>query len=933
VLGAFEVEGAGGPVPVSGRQRVVLAALALEANRPVPVDRLLGYAWGEESPRDVRNALQTLVARLRRRLGAALIETAGDGYLLRVPAGAVDAVRFRELVAAAGQARRDGGDPAAELGCLREALALWRGTPLYDVPSDTLRAEAVPGLREIWFTALERRLDLDLDAGRHREIIGELRDLTADYPLREELWRQLMLALYRSGRRAEALEAYRAVSRGVRGQLGLDVGRDLADLHQAILAADASLVQPATTPAQAPSAPRQLPSDLPDFTGRAADLAGLDGLAARVLEEAAGTGGQRPIVISAIDGTAGVGKTALAVHWAHRIEHLFPDGQLFLNLRGYGPERPVDPLDALEHMLRSLGVPAARVPDGVDARSALLRSELTGRRMLIVLDNARDSDHVRPLLPGGDCLVLVTSRRRLGGLSAREGARHLSVDVPPPPDAVALFAGVVGADRVAAEPAAAAALVELCARLPLAVRLAAEQAVRHPSWPLKDLLAELAGRRDRLAALALDDSADADLRTVFAWSYEALDPDAAHVFRALGLHPGCDTGVPAAAALAEFAPDRAATALARLVDASLVQERRPGRYELHDLLREYARDRADEGDPDRDAAVGRLLDWYVHTAANARGRLTRSPHRLPLPDAPPEGIVPLDFVDAGAATHWFDRERDTVVRLVDLAAAQGRHRTAAVLVQMCWIFLYLRGSRNQLLAVGRAGLRAAVAAGDAYLEGRCHTGLAGAYMRSGRPAAALVAGDRALDIFERIGDRQGQASALLGIGGARNEQGRYAEAIEPLRRAHRIWSGTGEAADEAMAATALNNLAWAYLGLGRHAEALDCAGRAVDTLRVLGETYRLVPILDTYAAVHAARGDRAAAIDAYSEALAVAEETGATGGMIAPGTALGHQLLAAGRHTEALAQWRRTYEVAVATGDHRAGELRGLLAEHGGRGG
>ncbi|WP_279582905.1 NB-ARC domain-containing protein [Fodinicola feengrottensis] len=383
---------------------------------------------------------------------------------------------------------------------------------------------------------------------------------------------------------------------------------------------------PETAPAS-PTAlvrpPRQLPSDIAGFAGRADHLATLDALIQPVA-------GRTPsaVVISAIDGAAGIGKTALAVHWAHRVSDRFPDGQLYLNLRGFGPGAPVPAADALDTALRSLNVPADRIPADLDARAAAFRSELAGRRLLILLDNARDSDHVRPLLPGSDSLVLITSRRQLRGLTAREGAQRITVGQLTTPEALSLslLSAAVGAERVAREPAAAAGIVELCDRLPLTVRLAAEPAARHPSRPLGDLLSDLHHQRHRLDTFALDD-APTDLRAVFSWSYQALAAPAALLFALLGLHPGNDVSIGAAAALAGLDNRRAAALMDELVSTSMLERRSADRYEFHDLLREYAREVAETEltDRDRSAAIDRLLDWYVHTAANARERLSEYP--------------------------------------------------------------------------------------------------------------------------------------------------------------------------------------------------------------------------------------------------------------------------------------------------------------------
>jgi transcriptional regulator with XRE-family HTH domain/tetratricopeptide (TPR) repeat protein len=697
---------------------------------------------------------------------------------------------------------------------------------------------------------------------------------------------------------------------------------DLGEAERALLAAAGEpglAAEPDARPAGDRPVPRQLPSTVHGFVGRDDAIAHLD----KIMGLGGDASDPAPIVISAIDGTAGIGKTALAVHWAHRVTEHFPDGQLYLDLRGYGPGLPVAPEDALAVLLRAAGVADPDlIPAGVDERSALLRSTLAGRRVLIVLDNARDSEQVRPLLPGSGGLVVVTSRRKLRALSVRHGARHLTVDLLPQREALELLAAAIGRDRVDGEPSEAASIVELCARLPLALRLAAERVNARPDTPLRELAAELAGHRDRLAALSIEESADTDLRSVFAWSYAALDPEAAHLFELFGVHPGSGMSVPAAAAMAGVPAGGAAAALQRLADAHLLEQRYRGRFAPHDLLREYARDRAGQGGVDHSAARGRLLHWYVHTAAAARAQIAATPHELPVAPRPPDGVAPERFDNHGAAMEWFDAELDTILEIL-LAERDGHHADRAVLGQLVWYHLYLRGLWQQMREVGEAGVEDASAAGDRLLEAKIRNGLSMAYERLPGCGERVIATSRqALSIFVELGSRRGQAGCLLNLGSSYRIAERFDEAQDALERAHDLYLEEG---NELYAAFALNNLAGLFLGLDRLDDALSRARRAVDVLRGCLEPFRLVTGLLTLAAVHATRGERAAAVRHFREAIATAEEVGSTHEVIHLGIELGHRLLAAGAAGEAIEVWGEVHRICLEHDDPAAGEIERLL--------
>jgi len=587
-----------------GRVGVLLAALALSPGRPVGAARLAGLIWDDEQPERARSRLHTVVARLRELLPSAVV-TVGDGYMLDVDPQQVDVWRFRSLVRAARQAK----DPAAALGSLDEALALCRGEPLADLRSAALSREVLPAVVEEYLSAVEHRAGFALAAGRHEQVITELRGLTGGYRLREPLWALLLRALALAGRPAEAIEEYHAAREVLAAELGVDPSAELQEVYHQLLLADQ-----ATTSGPAPDElkprasgdgratgdiPRRLPADTRAFTGRQAELARLLEMAetteaatttqtAEMGETARAAGLPGTVAISAIDGMAGIGKTALAVHTAHTLADRFSDGQLFIDLHGYSrgyPPRAAD--QALSVLLRALGVPPPQIPDDVEERAALYRDRLAGTRTLIVLDNAADEAQVRPLIPGEPgCLVLLTSRRKLKAL---DDAHTLSLDVLPELDAVKLLAAVAGPGRVTPDAPGVAELARLCGRLPLAVRSAATLLRHRPALSPEHLVSQLWPEHSRLAVLS---GGDRDLADLFALSSQALDEPQRRLYQYLGMILGPETDVYVAAALLDTVPAETERLLQDLIDHNLLLEPALGRYRMHDLIRAHARDQA-----------------------------------------------------------------------------------------------------------------------------------------------------------------------------------------------------------------------------------------------------------------------------------------------------------------------------------------------------
>lgn len=816
VLGPVEVVRSGVPVPLSAlRQRTLVAVLAMAAPGSMDPDRLESALWSAtDRPAAPRAAVHAQVFRLRRALPG-LIATDGDAYRLTVPAEDVDAHRFQQLCR---EARVAGTDAQAAMPLIESALTLWRGAPFTGVVRDWLDSRYGTGLVEDQLELRERQADLRLAAGEVEAILPDLIALAEQHPLRESLWLRLLIALARVGRAAEALERYECLRSTLADELGTDPGPPLRELHAELLAGGGPTPAAAgSTPTlpEAEATPRQLPLELIDFTGRERELAELD---------AALTGTRERPEIVVLHGTGGAGKTSLAVRWAHRNRDRFPDGQLYVNLRGFGPDRPVTPEEALHGLLWSLGVTGEQIPKSLDERSALLRSLMAGRRILLLLDNARDPGQVRPLLPGSSSHVVITSRSQLTGLAVREQARQLEVGPLDPRDSIALLAETLGSADVAADGAELERLARACIHLPLALAVAAKQAVRVPGGTVSDLLEQLRESSSALDLLELSDE-EASVRSVLTWSYRALDEETRRCFRMVGLHPGPSFSVGSMAAVLGVTPARARQLIVRLIDGNLARPLDRRRYEAHDLLRALAVElcQAEETEQQRAAALERLHSYTIHTAAVAH-RLVGLAYLTPEIDPILPGIVPDDFADADRAVEWFDLELVNLRALVRNAAANGSDRAAYQIAQLLPRHLRQRYHAADLLELQELGLASARRRGDRTAIAISLLQLAWVIAELGELGPAEDHNREALALFEQEGHDAGQTITLTNLGIVLWSTGRGELALDYHERAARTAARTD---DPELQAGSLGNLAMSLLELGRVEEAAENCRRSL----------------------------------------------------------------------------------------------------------
>jgi DNA-binding SARP family transcriptional activator/tetratricopeptide (TPR) repeat protein len=965
ILGPLEVNAEGQWQPVTAdKWRSLLACLLLRAGRIVSTDALMDELWGDEPPTKAKNLISIYVLRLRRLLGdgdGKLLAYRSPGYILNVAAADLDIARFEELVAEGRSALMD-GDPLKAAALLSAGLRLWRGPLLADVtPTALITTEAERAL-ELRLTATELWAQADIACGRANEVVPELRRLAGEYPLREGLWLLLMRALDAAGRHAEALEAYAQAREAIAEDLGVDPGQELQQLYAELLAADATssaraaaprareergaqraprrpaddatehpddipegdlpgtiamgtytepgaptqagVAPAASAPALAPPdptipRPAQLPADIGDFTGREEHVRHL----CDMLTMGASATSPGAVPIAFVAGAGGLGKTTLAIHAAHQIRAQFPDGQLYVDLLGATPQ-PQPPGDVLARFLRDLGVDGSKVPANDEERAALYRTRLTGRRVLIVLDNARDTAQVRPLLPGSaSCAVLVTTRNRTADLAS---TRFVDLNVLDDDEALALFTRILGDDRAMAEPEATAEVLDACAGLPLAIRICAARLAARSQWRIATMALRLRDQRRRLDELKLGDLA---VRASFQVSYDSLRPqrggraavDPAQVFRLLGLWQGPTISLQAGVALtgaAEEDEDAVADALETLVDAHLLESPEPDWYRFHDLLRVYASERAQAEEPEADRAIAtrRLLLWYLHTAESAAHVV--APHRYHVPLADVAGVSPLGFETGAEALEWYDTERANIVAATRQAAYAALHDIAWRLPAGLFAVFNRRDNWADVIATHRVALDSAMLAGSRSGEAWVHNNLGFALTRLRDPEANGHL-EQALAIRQDLGDHPGETQTALALAEAHFKASGPAAALEPFQVA---LAAAREAGNPSLLSVALNNVGEMYLELGRLDEAVDCFRQLRDVnanLSVYGQAYALHNLGRVYLEL----GRPQEAIASLREALRLHERGGDVNGKATTYRYLGRAYRAAADLASARESW------------------------------
>jgi len=925
-----------GPV----QQRVVLAVLLLQQNRPIGRQQMINAVWGEAEPRCAANLLHRHVSGLRRvlepdrpaRAAPGQLAWTDTGYLLSVPAGRLDLEIFDREVDRARKARTEGDLSVAADG-LRSALALWRGPACEGLASPFLDAQR-DRLGERLIGIVEERIELDLAIGDHADLIPELRHLITEHPLRERLYGLLMLALYRSGRRADALAAFQDVRVLLREELGVDPATPLQQLHQQILAGDPELAAAGhhdtladgdSTPAppQLPHklpVPAQLPHSMPGFSGRQAQIDQLNELLPSDGPDAGGT-----IVVTAIAGTAGVGKTALAVHWAHQIRDRFPDGQLYVNLRGFDPAgSAMEPAEAIRGFLDAFAVPPDRIPPDLDAQAALYRTLLADRRVLIVLDNARDSSQVRPLLPGTPLsLVVVTSRNQLLSLVATDGAQPIVVDLLSPGEARRLLVRRLGRQRIAAEPTAVDQIIDSCAGLPLALSIVSARASANVRLPLADLAEELREARGGLYALDGGDTRT-NIRVVFSWSYNALSPPAARLFRLLGLHAGPDIGLSGAASLIGVPPPQARALLTELTRAHLLTSRGDRRFTFHDLLRAYAGELAEAHDSaeERRAAVHRVLDYYLGTAYRADELLRPSRDDVITLGSPSPLVITENLRDRHEALKWFTSEYQVLLAALRQAANDGFDVHTWQLAWALTSFFGRSGRWREAAAFQETALEAANRLRDPYAQAKGHGCLAYTSTRLRRYDDAHAHLLHALKFYQNLGDQPGQAHAHWSLAWVFDQQGSYQEALSHAQQAFELFRAAGHRTGQARA---LNAVGWFHIQLGGHEMGLMHCQRAHDLQKEIGDQFGQAETLSSIARAYQHLGRYQEAVAHYQEARQLFREFGVRNSEADALADLGDAHLAGGHPAAAIEAWHCALAILSELGHPDASLVRGKL--------
>ncbi|MFE7806648.1 BTAD domain-containing putative transcriptional regulator [Streptomyces sp. NPDC057430] len=948
------------------KQQAVLALLLARAGELLTPQEVIDALW-EEPPGSAVNVVHRHVGALRRllepelpsRTAARRLLRGAGGYRLRVEPGELDLLRFRSLREDAGRATAD-GDRDKAVSLLVDALGLWGGPAGAGLPTGVAAHPLFTALNHEYLATVKEAADLALVAGHTQatehapatehvpaarqadveRVLTLLEQATHHYPFDEALHARLVTALAALGRQAEALAVHQSVRSRLVAELGVDPGPELRAAHQRVLRQTVPVVaravdprgdaaEPETRPPAPAFLPAQLPFDIPTFAGRRAELA----LSRELLEATDGTEGATGSgvapAIAAISGMAGVGKTTLAVHWAHRVAHLFPDGQLYVNLRGFHPTMaPLGAPDVMREVLSALGIPPQRVPENPQALPAFYRSLLAPRRMLILLDNARDSEQVRPLLPGTPgCLTLITSRHRLDGLVVTHAVRFLGLDVLSRAEGFEFLTRRLGLDRVASEPEAAGDIVELCGHLPLALAIVCARALLNPGFALEAIATELRTTRGSLDSFSGSD-ASADARSVFSWSYRALTPPAARLFRLLGgAHAGPELSVPAAASLAGVPVREARRQIAELLESQLLLEEAPGRYSCHELLRAYAGElsREQDDEAERARARRRLVEHHLHSAWAADALLAPYRDRVPLPP-PGEGVVPEQLTGETSAAQWLHRQRQVLLAAVETAAADGDDGEG-----LCWrlaatleLFLDRAGRWEEQRVIQERALRAARRAGDTTGEAYILRALGFAYCRLGLYKESHNTLSQALDRFTATGERDGEAAAHRNLAFLSNARGRHARALDHYRLASALYEASGHRTG---AAAVLNEIGWTHILTGAYEQALDDCGRAVLLHRRNGNRNGEAAAWDSVGYARHHRGEHAEALDAYARAIALYREIGDLSLQADTLAHLGDSHAAAGDPVAATVAWREALELFEHLGHPDAEQVRERLAE------
>ena len=919
------------------RQQAVLGILAMRANRVISRSELVDAVWGQEPPHSAEGGVYTYVAGLRRifepgrslRGPGRILVSSGAGYVLHLVPGQPDAVAFEQYLHRARQMRK-AGDLAGVAVTLQTALGLWRGVAFAGVPGPFAETERAR-LGELKSAAEEEKADALIALGRHEEVLADLTAMVADYPLRERMRGLLMLALYRSGRQAEALRVFAEGRKVLAEELGIDPGAELSGIHYQVLTMDPSLNLAATdsdppavsalsavaSAASAASAarPAHLPADAPGFSGRHEELAALHTL----LNDKNAV----PVVI--ISGTAGVGKTALAIRFGRQVARRFPDGQLYVNLRGFDPSLAVlDPAEALRFILDALGVAPQRIPADPEGRAALYRSMADGKRLLIVLDNATGASQVRPLLTGSpECLVVITSRNEMTGLVAADGAWPVSLDVLSDAEAREMLNRRLGQERVMADQEAAAQIIEACARLPLALGIAVGRAAARPKRSLAEVAAELREARGGLDALDADDAAT-DVRAVFSWSYDQLSEPAARMFRLLGVHPAPDISLSAAASLAGLTRTEAGAALRELVRTHMVAEPVHGRYTFHELLRAYAADQAERHDTatDRRQAVHRVLDHYLNSALSASARF-RPNRGSPRPLPPQPDVSPVEVTDKEQALAWFDAEFQVLLALTGYADGNDFDAYAWQIPWAIAPYLLRAGRHQDWVATQWVAVAAAKRLDDMVAQAHSHYYLGYALSTIGDNAAAEPNVRQSLAQFRELGDRGHEAMVLNGLAVMIREQGRFAEGLAVAQDGLRMVKAAGY---WWVQATLESTVGLLYAELGQYDSALAHCQRSVGLHRESGNRAGVGDAQATLGKIHARRGDLAEATAHFQQAIDVFRDTGAAFDEADTLTDLGQTLAEAGAWVEAREAWLAAQDIFGRLAHPRADDVAVRLA-------